>query len=36
MRPQIGTSTEVAKIEGEAPGAEPSTFGDLLDTSLSI
>jgi hypothetical protein len=35
-RPQIAPTGEVAKIEGEAPAAEASTFGDLLDDSLSI
>ena len=36
MRPQIAHSTEVAKIEGSVQATEASTFGDLLDTTLSI
>ncbi len=36
MRPEIKPNAEVAKIEGEIAAAEESSFGDLLDSSLSI
>ena len=36
MRPQIAATGDVAKIEGEVAPTEASSFGDLLDTTLSI